>query len=144
MQFGSVIRIYSIILNRSPFTCRVGKVFLYPQMFWSHSRLYWCGLPLLPFWKKCTVLGFWNSCWIMHYTLHALGSSYKFLLFVYRGTCISSSGVCCCLLCLWISPNTKSKVQSSGSTMRRFDDPLILSLVCHMPRVQGDPWENRQ
>uniref|UniRef100_A0A8R7TTI6 Uncharacterized protein n=1 Tax=Triticum urartu TaxID=4572 RepID=A0A8R7TTI6_TRIUA len=108
------------------------------------KRLYWCDLPLLSLWKKCTVLGIWNSRWIMHYALHALGPSDKFLLSVYWGACISSSRVCCCLLCLWIPPSTKNKVQPSGSTMRRFDDTLILPSVCDMPRVQGDPRENRQ
>jgi hypothetical protein len=107
-------------------------------------RFYWCNLSLLPFWKECTVLGIWNSCWIMHYTLHALGPSHKSLLCVYWGPCIGSSRICCCLLCLWISTSTKSKIQSSGSTMWRFNNALILSPVCYMSRVQGDPREDRQ
>lgn len=81
-------------------------------------RFYWCNLSLLPFWKECTVLGIWNSCWIMHYTLHALGPSHKSLLCVYWGPCIGSSRICCCLLCLWISTSTKSKIQSSGTSLK--------------------------
>jgi hypothetical protein len=94
------------------------------------SRLYWCDLPLFPFWKECTILGIWNSCWIMHYTLHALGPSYKSLLCFYWWPCISCSRICCCLLCLWISQRTKSKIQSSGTPFEPLLVTILLFTVC--------------
>ncbi|KAF7022297.1 hypothetical protein CFC21_035094 [Triticum aestivum] len=110
------------------------------------KRLYWCDLPLLSLWKKCTVLGIWNSRWIMHYALHALGPSDKFLLSVYWGACISSSRVCCCLLCLWIPPSTKNKVQPSD-VLTLQEAPcgdLTTHLFCHLCAICQEYREIRE
>jgi hypothetical protein len=94
--------------------------------------LYWCNLPLFPFWKERTILGIWDSCWIMHYTLHALGPSYESLLCIYWRPCISSPRVCCCLLCLWISQCTKNKVQSSGMQFEPLTVAFPWILTCYL------------
>ena len=99
------------------------------------SRLYWCNLPLFPFWKECTILGIWNSCWIMHYALHALGPSYKSLLCIYWRPCISSSRFCCCLLCLWISQCTKNKVQSSGMHFESLSFVILSFIAFYFPWI---------
>ena len=99
------------------------------------SRLYWCNLPLFPFWKERTILGIWNSCWIMHYALHALGPSYKSLLCIYWRPCISSSRFCCCLLCLWISQCTKNKVQSSGMHFESLSFVILSFIAFYFPWI---------
>jgi hypothetical protein len=66
----------------------------------------------------------------MHYTLYALGPSYKSLLCFYWGACISCSRICCCLLCLWISHRTKSKIQSSGTPFEPLLVTILLFTVC--------------